>query len=128
MPTPTSARMRRPRLKPHVRHDVLTGPLPDPATLQAQLKTTLPVSTLPATPSTQCSESDIQAFLDELTVNPVFGVTQTVGLKLRPRQRAVALQAVSRRHVAGRGPAMAHGHSRVAKANETHRWYARSRY
>ena len=31
--------------------EVLTGPLPDPATLQTQLKTTLPVSTPPATPS-----------------------------------------------------------------------------
>lgn len=30
-------------------HEVLTGPLPDAATLQAQLKTTLPVSTPPAT-------------------------------------------------------------------------------
>ena len=33
------------------RHDVLTAPLPDPATLQAQLKTTMPVSTPPTTPS-----------------------------------------------------------------------------
>ena len=32
-------------------HDVLIAPLPDPATLQAHLKTTLPVSTPPATPS-----------------------------------------------------------------------------
>jgi len=32
-------------------HDVLTAPLPDPATLQAQLKTTLPVSPPPTIPS-----------------------------------------------------------------------------
>lgn len=32
-------------------HDLVTGPLPDAATLQAQLKTTLPVSPPPATPS-----------------------------------------------------------------------------
>ena len=32
-------------------HDVLTGPLPDPATLQAQLRTTLPLSAPPPTPS-----------------------------------------------------------------------------
>jgi hypothetical protein len=32
-------------------HDVLSGPLPDAATLQAQLKTTLPVSPPPSVPS-----------------------------------------------------------------------------
>jgi transposase len=32
-------------------HDVLTAPLPDPAVLQAQLKTTLPVNAPPTTPS-----------------------------------------------------------------------------
>jgi len=32
-------------------HDVLAGPLPDVATLQAQLKTTLPVSAPPTIPS-----------------------------------------------------------------------------
>jgi hypothetical protein len=32
-------------------HDLATGPLPDVATLHAQLKTTLPVSPPPATPS-----------------------------------------------------------------------------
>ena len=86
-------------------HDVLTAPLPDAATLQAQLKTTLPVSTPPAIPS------KVTPFRDQVATLRQRGVEcRAIYDILREHERRHRAAA---RRTAARSPAHRIGHSQA---------------
>lgn len=81
-------------------HEVLAGPLPDSATLQAQLKTTLPVSTPPVTLSKVTPFRDQVAALRERGVEcrAIFDTTRNVVMTESSSMRHL-LQGINRSRV-----------------------------